>query len=131
MSKTTLSPKASVVYFIRCAADPLLYKIGVTTSVDSRLRTIKTSCPFDIVLSHYLPGTAQDERRLHRLLADERQCGEWFCGENTHYLAWSTLENESLDENVVVPWLTDEIAAIRQYRSRCIVNAIGTEGVVH
>lgn len=119
----------SVVYFLQSVDDPCLYKIGVTTNMSTRFRTIKTACPFPIVLSHCLPGTAEDERHLHRMLANERRCGEWFEGDNTHYVAWATLETGSLDENVFMPWLASELEAIRQSRHSYVDSALNQAGI--
>jgi hypothetical protein len=58
-------------------------KIGVTTSVDGRLSSIKTGCPFPIKVWFLYPCFDRDEairkeKMLHDDLAQFRLEGEWF-----------------------------------------------------
>lgn len=84
-----------------------IYKIGFTTNVAVRMRSIQTTCPYQLELYHSLPGSKDDERRLHRLLAAERMHGEWFCGDLTWQFIWGVLETNSLDETIVLDWLAE------------------------
>lgn len=107
--------KESVVYFLRSTDNPMLYKIGYTSnSVTSRMKEIQTSCPFKIEISHSILGDFMAERELHRLLRHERRTGEWFEGEDTHCVAWATLETGSIEPAVFIPWLREELASIQE-----------------
>lgn len=60
-----------------------LLKIGITGKLDSRLRTISTSCPFpiELLVSRRMPSreiASGIERRLHEALRKYRTAGEWF-----------------------------------------------------
>jgi hypothetical protein len=67
----------SVVYFIGNRNESLV-KIGYTTSLGKRLKTIQTSTTFSVTVLHAEPGTPDDERALHRRFAHFRKHGEWF-----------------------------------------------------
>jgi hypothetical protein len=65
------------VYFIECAAASAI-KIGFSTEVARRLSTLQSGSPTPLVLLLAVPGTAEDETRLHTMFAGERRSGEWF-----------------------------------------------------
>jgi hypothetical protein len=66
------------VYFIAC--EPLeAVKIGFTKSSPlSRKASLQTGCPSPLKLLTYVPGTIEDERRLHEAFAALHIHGEWF-----------------------------------------------------
>lgn len=66
------------VYFIQ--AENGLIKIGRATSPEDRLESFQIGCPLRLeLLGSYEPKDAvAEETRLHRLLAHDRQIGEWF-----------------------------------------------------
>jgi hypothetical protein len=67
------------VYFIRCEAPTSeAVKIGLTANLDERIKTLGTASPWPLTLIRSLPGSAELERELHRVLAEDRMHGEWF-----------------------------------------------------
>jgi hypothetical protein len=67
------------VYCLRCAGSDFI-KIGETTDVHSRLRTLQTGCPYRLILDFFIPTeiTRPVERKLHRELAQFKTQFEWF-----------------------------------------------------
>lgn len=63
------------VYIIRCHSR---VKIGFTDNWSSRLRTLKTSCPYPVFVVAVFPGNRTMEGVLHRVFHDLRRHGEWF-----------------------------------------------------
>jgi hypothetical protein len=58
-------------------------KVGVSSSVNGRLSSIQTGCPFQIRLIHAVKCDSRAqafsyESAFHSALADERLSGEWF-----------------------------------------------------
>lgn len=53
-------------------------KIGYSTNVEARLRSLSTGAPFPVRLIGSHPGTQADEAALHRKFRDHRVSGEWF-----------------------------------------------------
>lgn len=103
------------VYFLRIVGvSEDIYKVGFTTNIRSRIQALQTACPFELELSHYILGTQDDEKRVHWLLRPYRLRGEWFSGD-AHFFIWGTLECDTLDEQVVVPWVQAELDAINRY----------------
>jgi hypothetical protein len=66
----------SVIYFISAGDD--LVKIGHTTSLRSRLRSLRTSSPKEIRVLLVIAGNRDCEQELHRRFAAFRVCREWF-----------------------------------------------------
>ncbi len=67
--------KHTFVYFLRCGD---WVKIGFSTDPTRRVREITTKVPYEITTLLTVPGTMQDEKRLHRALERFRINGEWF-----------------------------------------------------
>lgn len=69
----------SVVYFVQAGPDGPI-KIGITTSLDSRLRALQTGSPRRLTLLHTEPGGRDRELALHRRWDRHRLRGdgEWF-----------------------------------------------------
>ena len=65
-----------VVYFI--SADNDLIKIGYTTSLTSRLRSLRTAHPKELRILLVLRGSRDDEQGLHRRFTEYRVGREWF-----------------------------------------------------
>ena len=53
-------------------------KIGYSANPASRLKQLKTGCPFPLSIAAVIQGTVQDERALHQKFAHLRGQGEWF-----------------------------------------------------
>lgn len=66
---------ASVVYLIRCAG---VHKIGTTTSIDVRLKTIQSMCPKPVTLVDTAPGSNLQESMLHAMVQHCHSHSEWF-----------------------------------------------------
>jgi hypothetical protein len=71
-----IAAKEPVVYFI--SADDDLVKIGYTTSLNSRLRSLRTAHPKELRILFVIPGSRDDEQELHRRFADFCVGREWF-----------------------------------------------------
>lgn len=54
------------------------YKIGSTSNLESRLRTLQASSPCPLTVVMQGPGSFHLERALHRQFAHRRAHGEWF-----------------------------------------------------
>lgn len=77
-TETASLQSGSVVYFIGADDRPDQVKIGVTANLRSRLRSLRTGMPGEIVVHLVIPGTPVDERALHARFASFRLKGEWF-----------------------------------------------------
>lgn len=66
------------VYFIR-SEDGGPVKIGSSTDVHRRMRSIQTSCPHRLKVIAIIPNCGRrKERELHRKFSEDRMSGEWF-----------------------------------------------------
>jgi len=74
-------------YFIACGDD--LIKIGYTTNLRSRLRSLRTATPKELRVLLVIPGTHDDEQELHRKFEAYRVGREWFsrCDAITEFIA--------------------------------------------
>lgn len=68
---------SNTIYFIE-SRDAGLIKIGFTTNPDRRIKSLKTASPNKLRVIMTMPGTREDERKLHEKFAHLRQQGEWF-----------------------------------------------------
>ena len=68
---------ADYVYFIH-APDLGRVKIGYTSDPDSRLSSMQTGSPCQLVLARLERGNRDLERRLHHRFREKRIHGEWF-----------------------------------------------------
>lgn len=71
-----ISDREPVIYFI--SADGELIKIGYTTNLGARLRSLRTAHPKELRILLVIPGSLDDEQELHRRFADFRVGREWF-----------------------------------------------------
>lgn len=67
-----------VIYIISTHEDQDTVKIGHTTNLESRLRSLRTSSPNEPKIHLVIPGSREDEQELHRRFASFRVCREWF-----------------------------------------------------
>lgn len=85
------------VYFIAC--EPMeAVKIGYTSSNPfSRMSSLQTGCPSPLKLLAFVPGSLDDERRLHECFQPLHIQGEWFRNELKlrDLIFWMTHETES------------------------------------
>lgn len=77
--RVKLPSKPGTVYLIHGAGTPW-FKIGITTSLKSRIHQIEVSSPFPIVLiaCYDITDTIADERKWHEKFSTKRTRGEWF-----------------------------------------------------
>jgi hypothetical protein len=65
-----------VIYFI--SADDTVVKIGHTTNLRARLRSLRTAHPKELHILLAIPGSRDDELELHRRFAEFRVGREWY-----------------------------------------------------
>jgi hypothetical protein len=75
--KGTKNSSGPVVYVIS-AGDSGFAKIGFTTCLEQRLRSLRTASHVEPVVHAVIPGTRSLERELHRRFASARHNREWF-----------------------------------------------------
>lgn len=63
------------VYFLKAGNS---VKIGFSTNVKGRLRTIQTGCPSTAIIVKVVKGTVKTEAAFHKRFSEYRQIGEWF-----------------------------------------------------
>ncbi len=71
-----MADREPIVYFIACGDE--LIKIGHTTNLRSRLRSLRTATPKELRVLLIIPGARDDEQELHRKFEAHRVRGEWF-----------------------------------------------------
>ncbi len=67
-----------VIYFISAVQNQDLIKIGYTTNLVARLRSLRTSSPDELKIHLVIPGSREDEQSLHRQFASSHVRREWF-----------------------------------------------------
>jgi len=53
-------------------------KFGMTADLDSRIRSMQTGCPLEIVVVGYVRGGSSLEAAVHQFFSPHRERGEWF-----------------------------------------------------
>lgn len=76
-SATARGCAVSSVYFIQAGVGGPI-KVGVSVDPISRMAQMQTGMPETLRLLAFIPGTRDDERKLHDRLARHRIRGEWF-----------------------------------------------------
>lgn len=71
-----MAPCEPSVYFIACGHD--LVKIGHTTNLPARLRSLRTATPKELRVLLVIPGARDLEQKLHRKFEAHRVGREWF-----------------------------------------------------
>ncbi|HTB03168.1 MAG TPA: GIY-YIG nuclease family protein [Bradyrhizobium sp.] len=66
------------VVYVMSAGDPEFVKIGFTTSLEGRLRSLRTASHVEPIVHVAIPGTRSLERDLHNRFASAHQNREWF-----------------------------------------------------
>lgn len=69
-----------MIYVIKTKnAEPAFIKIGYAgNSLEKRIKSIQTSCPFQLELIYAKNGSLKDEKSIHLELEEHRGQGEWF-----------------------------------------------------
>ena len=70
--------KESYIYFIE-TIDYDFIKIGISTNVSQRLKSLQSSCPLELRMLRYIKGGPKDEQYLHNRFAKYIVRGEWYC----------------------------------------------------
>lgn len=74
------------LYFVTSARLPRLVKVGIAADVDARIKQLQTAHPYSLRLKFSMELPSREfalriEREIHSVLAEWRECGEWFnCG---------------------------------------------------
>lgn len=69
------SGRVGYVYFLRMGRS---VKIGFSSDVGKRLKSIQTSCPEPAEMLKVIPGSENTERYFHQHFEKYRMTGEWF-----------------------------------------------------
>lgn len=96
-----MSALAGFVYFLR-AGD--FVKIGWSQNPRKRIQSFTTGNPHKAELLGSVPGTLEDEKRLHAVFGDIRHRREWFSAESEllGFIAWVCgVTAEKVQENVI------------------------------
>lgn len=67
----------SSIYVIKATGTNLV-KLGFSTNVPKRLKSLQTACPYDLEVLATWPGIKANEKALHLKFAQYRRSGEWF-----------------------------------------------------
>ena len=70
-------PKVGDVYFAKADGSPLV-KIGFTSHLHARIRHLECASGRKLTVIHSMPGTHEEEVRLHRRFKGARHDGERF-----------------------------------------------------
>jgi len=82
------------VYFI-LARRSRAVKIGFSLGPENRFREIRSMSPEPLTLIGHTEGGPELERRLHKILKEERLHGEWFrITDNTRNEIWNYLSEK-------------------------------------
>lgn len=86
------------VVYVMSAGDPEFVKIGFTTSLERRLRSLRTASHVEPIVHVAIPGTRSLERDLHNRFASAHQKREWFrlTDEIAAFIASERMKCESL-----------------------------------
>ena len=69
--------KGGMVYFIEAPSTGLV-KIGKTTDLEERFKSLCTMSPTPLRLLKVIPGYSDEEKTLHKRFKEYRRHGEWF-----------------------------------------------------
>ena len=69
---------SSPVVYVMSAGDPEFVKIGFSTNLERRLRSLRTASHVEPIVHVAIPGTMSLERDLHSRFASSHQNREWF-----------------------------------------------------
>lgn len=94
-----------MIYFI---SDGEFTKIGVTKSIESRLRDIQCGNPRDLEVKALVKGSFNLERKLHKYFKKSRIRGEWY-----------KISNESI-EGVIKDWNLIQLEDFTPYNNKKI-----------
>ena len=73
-----------MIYLIKTKGNDF-YKIGYTSdSVNKRLKSIQTCCPYKLKVINKINGAMEQEKILHTLFKEYRTQGEWFKLDKKH-----------------------------------------------
>ncbi len=81
MRRSGWEEQPTTLYFIEAVGLNLI-KIGHTTDIRERLSRLQMGCPVELRILFVIPGTANDETRLHFRFHELHARGEWFRAES-------------------------------------------------
>lgn len=114
--------QARYIYIIECEG---MFKVGLTASVDDRLRALQKSCPFPMKVRHYRRVERLAARRveaaIHEMLKAHHLHGEWFSADYAIVLA--------AFKSGVTTTRGALVTAFRQGRREWLAKAAKREGV--
>lgn len=86
-----------MIYFVQGETGGPI-KIGYARNIDNRIKSLRTGCPYKLVLLGVMEGQRSDETKLHHKFAAARLQGEWFddCAEIRAFIA-DTTEQRALN----------------------------------
>lgn len=67
-----------LLYFIEMEGPERFVKIGIASSMMTRLSNLQACCPYPVRVLKVVVGTWHLERSLHKRFADLHARGEWF-----------------------------------------------------
>jgi hypothetical protein len=94
IGKTDLRGRKNRVYFIGSEEIPYI-KIGITENITTRISTLQSSIPFDLVLLFTISGAHRAEEKAHECFAEYWKRGEWFnrTGRLSEYIDYMMNQN--------------------------------------
>lgn len=109
-----------MIYFIRQRNQ--FIKIGTSTSVNDRVKTLQTGNPVKLRVKAILPGDHKTETGLHEMFKHLRVAGEWF--RYTDELKWFIRVIQKHPTRSNIRWLYDTALKARlEEKSRRLGNA--------
>ncbi len=88
------------IYAVLADMQPMSVKIGIAKHPEHRAFSLQSSCPVQLKLLGYVPGTKTLEKTIHGILRKQCVRGEWFSYEGEAKriaLAIATADLDALD----------------------------------
>jgi hypothetical protein len=95
--------KIECVYIIEAVGLDRI-KVGFTSDLVKRLRTIQTSCPAPVLLIAVIRGGRETERDIHRTLRPYRAYGEWFNCDHEIATQFKAMNDDELMREIKMEW---------------------------
>jgi len=122
---TYVKKKPAVVkkHYLYAISNGQQVKLGMSSNVDGRLKTLQTSSPSELVLlwKYYIANTPKDaisiEKRLHRACKQFHVRGEWFTME-----CIGTVNKFNPNQKHVAKWEFAKLISVTKNRKKGILN---------
>jgi hypothetical protein len=102
-------------------------KIGISASPQLRMASLQTGHHRSLVMLAQVPGSALEERALHRLFKRDHINGEWFERSTEIETFIELIERRGLPLHLAVKWITDDRADVRRQHRAVVIKANGKE----